>query len=394
MVLTVNRYSTLCWLVALACASPDISLDDEPAHDDDGPEVERGRPPALVRWLASPPIEIADEDAAAGTPDAGAPQEIDAGMETPERAPPVFGLTVTNPWAATESSALVDELATFDSPTVRVVFDSGVDRVLRTYAIDASAYEASVAAIGARSRVMGELLDSFFFPLYTVDQFRARACEYRAALGHLVDVWELGNEINGEWLGADVEAKLISAIEVFRADRASYAAMCPGFALRADERPFELALTLYYNGERNGGVASVENCWANPDHAMLDWARSRMTGQMASVDYVFVSFYEDDCHGAQPDWQRVFDELGAIVPDARLGIGECGTRSDADKVRYVERYYGGMESALPEHANMRVDHPRFVGGYFWWYLSDDLDQPAVLDALRASQDLSFWSSRP
>jgi hypothetical protein len=405
----VKRYGSLCVLVALACTAPDFMTN--------GTASRRG-PPRIVRVLGTPPgLLVGDggtEEAPDGrdTIDPGPTSSLDAGTaETdagpidpvdpvdpadpvdpgPSRAAPMFGVTVTNPWAATESSALNDTLASFESPTARVVFDSGVDRVLHTYDLDASSYQASVAAIGANARVMGELLDSFFFPRYTVDQFRARACEYRASLGHLVDIWEIGNEINGEWLGAGVEAKLTAGIQVFRASPSEFAAMCPGYSVRADERPFELALTLYYNGEHNGGVATFENCWANPEHAMLRWTASRMTPEMASVDYMFVSFYEDDCHGSQPNWQRVFDGLGAIVPTAQLGIGECGTRNEADKVRYVERYYGGMDSAAPAYSNMRVDHPRFVGGYFWWYLSDDLDQPAVLDALRASQSLPFWS---
>lgn len=352
-----------------------------------------------------------------GSRDAGSPRDAgsdagrdggspapDAGGGMPADRSPVLGVTITDPWVAGSSAgaALRDELRALAGPggrkpMARVVFDEGVDRVFRTYGIDASAYVDPVRAIGADARVMGELLDSFYVPDYDLAQTRARACEYRATLGHLVDVWEVGNEVNGEWLGAGALEKIAAAVEIFRADAASFARLCPGFSLRRDERPFELALTLYQNGEHAGGRATSNNCWERPDHAMLHWAARQFGsgGAAASwrdaLDYVWVSYYEDDCEGVQPRWQEVFDELGRLFPRASLGIGECGTTVAARKRRYAERYYHGMDSSDPAFANMRVSHPRFVGGFFWWYFSDDVDEPAVTETLRAAVSRPFWS---
>jgi hypothetical protein len=334
-------------------------------------------------------------DSGAPLPDAGSP---------PATHPPIFGVTITDPWVAEGSggAALGTALralvgASGRRPMARVVFDEGVDQVFRTYGSDASAYVAPVRAIGADARVMGELLDSFYMPGYSVAQLRARSCEYRATLGHLVDVWEIGNEVNGEWLGGSVLAKLSAAVEVFRADATQFAALCPGFALRADERPFELALTLYENGPYAGGRPSADNCWESADHAMLRWAMSNFGPGGAgaawrdALDYVWVSYYEDDCNDLQPDWQSIFDELGALFPRAELGIGECGTTRAARKRRYTERYYQGMSSSDAAFANMHVTHPRFVGGYFWWYFSQDADEPAVTDTMHDALSNPFWS---
>jgi hypothetical protein len=101
-----------------------------------------------------------------------------------------------------------------------------------------------------------------------------------------------------------------------------------------------------------------------------------------------VSYYEDDCNGIQPDWPAVFDHLGGVFPDAHLGFGECGTTNPTAKAAYVERYYQGMD--LPGYANMHVTHPRFVGGYFWWYFSEDLADPAVYGALVDALTSPFW----
>ncbi len=330
--------------------------------------------------------------------DSGALSANDAGVPAAARAP-VFGLTVTDPWAAADGPLVNEQLRSLSTaarrPTVRVVFDEGVDRIFRTYGIDALAYVEPVSVISRDARVMGELLDSLYMPDYSVETFRARACEYRAAVGHRVDVWEVGNEINGEWLGTRVIEKILAAIDVLRADRARFEnVLCPGFRVRTDEKPFEIALTLYENGS---GASATDSCWERPENEMLRWTRTHFgpggaaADAVSEIDHVLVSYYEDDCNGLQPNWQTIFDELGAIFPSASLAIGECGTTESTLKARYVERYYQGMSSSDPAFANMRVDHPRFVGGYFWWYFSDDLRNTTVMDSLRAALGNAFWT---
>lgn len=95
---------------------------------------------------------------------------------------------------------------------------------------------------------------------------------------------------------------------------------------------------------------------------MFVWAESNVPADMrAGLDYVLVSFYEDDCEGISPDWQPVFNALADMFPDAHLGIGECGTLMANQKANYIVRYY----------RDLAVTHPRYVGGYFWWYGKQD-----------------------
>jgi hypothetical protein len=87
------------------------------------------------------------------------------------------------------------------------------------------------------------------------------------------------------------------------------------------------------------------------------------------LDYVFLSYYEDDCKGIRPGraaWTRYFEQLHALYPHARLGFGEIGMNAPATsrtirRAASLMRYYYGLPIRLPY----------FVGGYFWWYYAED-----------------------
>lgn len=112
------------------------------------------------------------------------------------------------------------------------------------------------------------------------------------------------------------------------------------------------ALTLYYN----------KGCYDKADHEMFTWTQANIPARMKTgLDYVLISYYEDDCNGLEPDWNTVFTQLAALFPNSYVGMGECGTTKSASKAAYVERYYG-----------MQVDAPHYVGGYFWWYFREDM----------------------
>ncbi|MGM3278036.1 hypothetical protein [Ralstonia sp. 24A2] len=238
---------------------------------------------------------------------------------------PLYGVTVD---AVDNVSAVVDALSHLSrTPTVRIVFDEGMN---------APDYAASVAAIRRVAYVMGELVDSSTLKQYDVPQMRERATTYFDTLGHNVDLWEIGNEINGEWAGRtrDVVDKTLAAYAVIK------------------QRGGRTALTLYYN----------EGCSEAPSHAMFDWSERNLPPDLRNgLDYVFISFYEDDCKIAPPDWRAVFDRLGQLFPHAVLGFGEVGTRLAARKGALIAHYYG-----------LSIAHPRFAGGYFWWYFRQDM----------------------
>ena len=50
-----------------------------------------------------------------------------------------------------------------------------------------------------------------------------------------------------------------------------------------------------------------------------------------------------------------------------------------------------MRSASPAFANMAIDHPRYVGGAFWWYFSDEMTDAGVYGALQDALNNPFWN---
>jgi hypothetical protein len=238
----------------------------------------------------------------------------------------IWGVTVDD---ITQIDAIVESLAALpQKPTVRVVFDK--EQTPADYA-------DAVAKLHAVAFVMGEIVDSSDVAAIPLDAYEKRVTDYVTALGGSVDLWEIGNEINGDpWLGptGEVVPKMTGAYQIAK-----------GLGKTT-------ALTLYYN----------QDCWASPDHEMFAWTDANVPAEMKQgLDYVLVSFYEDDCNGIQPDWPSVFDKLGAMFPAAKIGFGECGTMDPAKKAEYVDRYY-----------RTKIGHPRYIGGYFWWYFAEDM----------------------
>lgn len=238
---------------------------------------------------------------------------------------PMYGVTIDDPW---NPPPIVDALASLPQQmTARVVFDPQVR---------AKQYVPLVQQIGTAATVLGELVDSSAMRGMTLTQFRSRTDAYYGALGGLVNIWEICNECNGEWLGTtdSVVAKMSYAYD------------------EAAARGFRTALTLYYN----------QDCWSKPSHEMFRWTIANVPDRMKQkVDYVFISYYEDDCNGLQPDWGPIYARLGQIFSNSLIGFGEVGTKYADRKAAYVNRYY-----------QMTVNHPRYVGGYFWWYFAEDM----------------------
>jgi hypothetical protein len=236
----------------------------------------------------------------------------------------VYGVTID---AVNNVKAICNSLSGHKvTPTTRIVFDEW---------IPAADYTNAVNNIRTVSYIMGEILDSYYMNQYSVNQYVNRTNEYLNVLGDKVDIWEIGNEINGEWLGHkdSVVAKMTQAFTIVKS------------------RNKKAALTLYYN----------HNCWENPQNEMFRWVLNNVPANMKQgLDYVLVSYYEDDCNNYQPNWQRVFDSLHVIFPKSKLGIGECGTTNANRKREYINRYY-----------RMQISTPNYIGGYFWWYYKQD-----------------------
>ena len=247
---------------------------------------------------------------------------------------PLHGVTVDDGWTdnATNRAKLIAALKACPvKPTVRIVMDK---------AVQPSSYASLFQAIHGVAYIMACPCDSDYMISYTtVAAYQKRFSDSVAALGPYVDLWEIANEINGEgWLGTDKQ---------FLANK-MYAAYTyiHGFGLKTVLTPYEF---------RPGDQSMTMEAWLQqyvPQDMKL------------GVDYVLVSYYEDDNGGYQPDWNTVFNSLQALFPNSKLGIGECGnTASNAtvqSKIDMANRYY-----QMPKYL------PSYLGGYFWWYWVED-----------------------
>lgn len=269
----------------------------------------------------------------ADAPDAGSGSSGSGSMTmTDER---IVGVTIAD---TAPLATIVESLRGLPRyPTARIVFDENVS---------AADYVTPVREIGAVSDVMGEILDSVYVPQLSTAAYLARTQEYLTTLGPDVDIWEIGNEINGEWVDdnaggtAEVVAKMSGAFDLVRAAGG------------------KTALTLY-------GCSDTA-----PAYDMLTWAAANVPARMKTgLDYVLVSFYEGDCGVEPPDWQATFSALRALFPTAKLGFGEVGAvdlngnpiTNVSAAAAYLQRYY-----QLP------INVPGYIGGHFWWYFVEDM----------------------
>lgn len=243
----------------------------------------------------------------------------------------IYGLTIDDAWD--DDVALKDVVEGLRNlkarPTVRIVMSRETEP---------AEYVKLFKAIKPYADIMACPVDSFEMKNFKDrESYLQRFKDSYEHLSQYVSIWEVGNEINGtEWIKQRPELivdKIFSAANFIK------------------RKGGKIALTLY--------------CTDSPRKDMIAWMQKYIPQKLAdSVDYCFVSYYEDDNGGYSPEWKRIFKDLGEIFPSAFLGIGECGNiaenATEKSKIEMAKKYYG-----MPKY------HKRFVGGYFWWNWVED-----------------------
>jgi hypothetical protein len=242
-------------------------------------------------------------------------------------------------------------------PMTRIVFQSGTNP---------SSYTSAVNTLRNTSYIMGEIMDSDGLKKISTANYRTRAANFVNTFKNNIDIYEIGNELNGEWAGtqASTLAQLQAAYDVVEKDNASL--------------NLKSAITL--NFWPNSGF--YENPWENTE----TYAKSIPAEIRNGVDYVLLSFYEtalddkktpsiESYTPASSEFVSMFNKFKTIFPNAKLGMGEIGAQGTDDdlprdatfteKQTIANRYYG-MHNTLKTAIG-----PRYVGGYFWWYYYQD-----------------------
>jgi hypothetical protein len=213
----------------------------------------------------------------------------------------------------------------------------------------ASYYRSAVSTLSTVGGVMGELLDSSDATSITTSAYQSRVESYLTTLGPWVGIWEIGNEVNGNWTGpyATGAAKIVEAYD----DVA---------AVGADS-----ALTLYANeyARDHCGDGSAE---LTP----VEYSRRYVPATVRDgLHYVFESYYPTQCDNAYPTSAEVASEmhkLHRLYPNAQLGFGEVGLPRPA-----TSKTLATAEKVMSWAYGLDPGPSYYVGGYFWWYALED-----------------------
>ena len=263
--------------------------------------------------------------------------------------------SATTPVAAQESSPLygttIDRITSMASvvSAMRGLPDRPTTRVYFSVSEPAGYYKAAVAQLDTVSGVMGELLDSGDATRITTSAFQSRVQSYLATLRTSVGIWEIGNEVNGNWTGAYATgaAKLTEAYNDVTAAGA------------------KTALTLFANefGADHCGDGLTEP-------TPVQYSKTYVPAAVrAGVTYVFESYYPTQCANTYPTSAQVASEmrqLHALYPNALLGFGEVGLPHPV-----THRTLATAEKVMSWAYHLKPGLSYYAGGYFWWYSWQD-----------------------
>jgi hypothetical protein len=223
---------------------------------------------------------------------------------------------------------------------VRVVMDPGTSF---------SAYAPVVDRAHAEGlNVMGQPIDSFYAKAFPGREYLDRIQRAVRALP-AVDAWEIGNEVNGGWLGPDMGDRL---------DRAAA-------WLRSSHPEKTVVVTLYWQ------IGTDEPQWST-----FNWIRDELRASTIRDTDVFLlsTWIEDAPLGLAYD--RVIRLLHDVLPNSRVGIGELGYWGQRTSRAW---WYGARRSptagrriVLDQLYRASLGYSWSVGGVFWWYFAEDM----------------------
>ncbi len=235
----------------------------------------------------------------------------------------VLGVTITNPWGSNLSKTIASLKALPYRATSRIVYDEA--------GMTAADFCNAAHQIHAVADTMAEIIDSQFAKNFSDQQLADRTTALLKTCAADIDIVEVANEINGNWVGPNAAAQLAAVYDAAKAMNK------------------KTAVTYYLDCP--GCVAA--------QYELFNWLDKNTPARiLTGADFALISFYKDDQNGYQPDWNQVFTKLAARFPTAGLGIGEYGATIAGHKQPYSDECYSLSKT---------VTVPRFITGCFWWY---------------------------
>ncbi len=247
------------------------------------------------------------------------------------RQPYINGVTLNDVTNVSISDVIDATDAMKNKPTVRIVMKPG---------LSASSYLSILKKLHGHAFIMLCPCDSSYLKHYkTTSQYLSRYKDCVRVLAPYVDIWEVGNEINGEgW------TKLSSK----KASHYMYSAWKYLYSLG-----FVTELTPY---EFRPGDQSID---------MIPWLKKYVPKQMKKhIGHVLISYYDDDNDGVHNSWKSTFNQLKKLFPNSYIGFGECGFSTP-------HNYDEDFQSRVKSYYSLSPINDRYEGGYFWWYWQED-----------------------
>lgn len=316
-------------------------------------------------------------------------------------AKPVYGLTIEN-LEELDTGAFIETFKDFPVPiTLRIVFQPNTQPVDYKTALR-TLHDYSPG--GERKfYIMALLFDSQALRKSRLERIRNTDCarlksndkDYylRAKCfvdelnsENLVDSWEVGNEVNGEWADESYKKdlpeshhgefqKTLDKIEVL-------------LNLVPNDKP--LALTLSY----------MPGCGEWKDNALEEWIKHFKPEMVQKIDYVLISYYEDKCNykilNEDEINTNVITPLRSVFKEQYIGFGEIGYSSGEDSEDCPDRkcYCSKKKTYCDEKSNREKKEKKlickkskisqmqryygikssdrlYIGGGFWWNTDTD-----------------------
>jgi hypothetical protein len=243
---------------------------------------------------------------------------------------------------------------------VRLVFRSNPDDFVYANRRSFNEYDDIIAAIRASGlRIMGTILDTGQWPSALTPQVYAERTKnlvlhYRDQISS----WEVGSEINGDWLGG-INSPLSSG-QVFRIYSAGAA------KIKEIDPSLETVATLYW----------WEGTAPDEEHATIGWLKrySRM-GFGRDLDILAISMQPDE-NPVGMAFEGIFDRMHQELPDKKLMLGSLGYVEKDQLQGYwwfdVDNTEAAREDLLTFATTASCAAPRSLCGGFWWQTLDQL----------------------
>ncbi len=249
---------------------------------------------------------------------------------------------------------IVKEIKRTGANWVRLVFRSNPDDFVYENARSFIEYDAIVAELrGHDLRIMATVLDTGQWPRNMTPQIYAQRTK-NLALHYKEQIrsWEVGNELNGDWLGgASASMTCDQVYHIYSAGAAKIKELDPSL---------ETVATLYW---WDGTAPDTE-------HSLFGWLkRYSRQGFGHDLDVLSLSLQPDD-NPVGLAFETIFERVQAELPDKSLMLGSLGY-VDKDKLQGYwwfrpDDVPAAREDLLVFAATASCAMPHSLCGGFWW----------------------------